>query len=84
MNKFIEVENFPEYAVNYAYYGYTTDLTDIDILNIDNYMTENNYSMIATKDSTDNGFCRYPVFGLPCRTVTVIMQIIENRSDKNE
>jgi hypothetical protein len=81
MSKFIEVENFPEYAVNYAYYGDSTNLTDIDIQNIDSFMTENHYSMIAIKDSTENGFCKYPVFGLPCRTVTVIM---ENRSDKNE
>lgn len=48
MNKFIEVENFPEYAANYAYYGEPEPLTDIDIQNIDSYMTENNYCTSRT------------------------------------
>ena len=67
------IENFPEYAVNYAYYGENNGLMDNDIKAINEFMK--NYVFFGIVENSENGFCKYPVFGLSCRTVDILVGV---------
>ena len=61
------------------------ELKEEDIENIVDFMTKHGYRRIVqVEDDSKIDFDRYPVFGLPCSTVTAVFekgpfQLMENR-----
>ena len=73
MGKIKTIENFPEYAVNFAYYGKDETLSEEEKETIKKFME--NFYFIEVVPYSENGYCQYPVFGLPCRTVSILLRL---------
>lgn len=73
MGKIKTIKNFPEHAVYFAYYGEDDTLSDAEIQEIKKFMEHFNF--IEVVPYSDNGFCKNPVFGLPCRTVSILVEV---------
>ena len=72
MGKIKTIENFPEYAVNYLYYGEDETLSEDEKKEIQNFMDD--FYFVEVVPYSENGFCKYPVFGLSCRTVSILVE----------
>ncbi len=73
MGKIKTIENFPEYAVNFAYYGDDDTLSEEEKKDIKNFMKV--FYFIEVIPYSENGFCKYPAFGLSCRTVSILVEV---------
>lgn len=73
MGKTKVIENFPEYAVNFAYYGEDETLSEEEKKKINEFME--NFYFIDVSPYSENGYCQSPVFGLPCRTVSILVEV---------
>ena len=73
MGKTKVIENFPEYAVNFAYYGKDETLTEDEKNTITKFIK--NYEFLGIVENSENGFCNFPAFGLPCRTVSINIRV---------
>jgi hypothetical protein len=67
------IKNFPEYAVNFAYYGEDETLSEKEKKEIQKFMDE--FYFIEVVPYSENGFCKYPAFGLSCRTVSILVEV---------
>lgn len=64
----VTVENFPEWAVMYVAYGNTTDLTEEEIGDIEEFKRENGLrNFLSIGDESFFSSC--PAFGLPTTCV---------------
>lgn len=66
--KFVQIDDFPEWALNYAMYGDPEGLDKEEIEMVDEFVAE--HGEIIDVDE-DGGFSNYPLFGLPCNCYTV-------------
>ena len=67
------IKNFPEYAVNFAYYGEDETLSEKEKKEIQKFMDK--FCFIEVVPYSENGFCSSPAFGLPCRTVSILVEV---------
>ncbi len=73
MIKTREIEQFPCWAIYYACYGEDDDLAGFEKRIIDDWFEKNNCYFGEAKEGTIQEFDKYPLFGLPCRTQTIIV-----------
>ena len=73
MIKTREIEQFPCWAIYYACYGEDDDLAGFEKRIIDDWFEKNNCHFAEAKEDTLNDFDGNPLFGLPCRTQTIIV-----------
>ena len=67
--KFVQIDSFPEWALNYAMYGDPEGLDEEEIEMVDEFVAE--HGEIIDVDTEDVGFSRYPLFGPGCNCYTV-------------
>lgn len=67
------IRNIPQWAVCYIAYGDDSGLTEEDKKMVDTFLAtlkKDGWTICeAPIEGSENSFCRYPLFGLPCETV---------------
>lgn len=78
-----QIDNFPEYMVNYAYYGIDEagEITIDDIHNYNEWRERNGYGALLSIDG-EHYFSSHPAFGLACEVVPVSFSVEENSPTK--
>ena len=70
--KFVTIENIPDWAIYYMVYGEGDDLTDEDKAEVDEYMKANGLRRaVSVDEESKNDFCANPEFGKGSGTYTV-------------
>lgn len=74
--QYIEIENFPQWAVYYAAYGYSDILTDEECAQIDEYMNTQGLAELIEAEEEPFGFSWAPAFGLPCEVINATFRTL--------
>lgn len=73
--QFDEVEDFPEWALDYVINGVSDNLSDEEITEIENFLSDEEIAAVVSNDEESyNSFNKHPAFGDACGTYTVYVE----------